>query len=148
MQLIPNLLIIPVGLIIGVLVAAPVGPVNVLCVQRAIERGFWGGIAAGLGSVLGDGLIALCAASKRWRLACVGAVLGADQSMRQRSGGAAVEGSRLSLRGRLLVRRLVRKEIRQIELHRPHVREAEQRRNVLLWNAPARAAGLARALPV
>jgi threonine/homoserine/homoserine lactone efflux protein len=62
MQLIPNLLIIPVGIIIGVLVAAPVGPVNVLCIQRAIERGFWGGIAAGLGAVLGDGLIALSAA--------------------------------------------------------------------------------------
>jgi threonine/homoserine/homoserine lactone efflux protein len=62
MQLIPNLLIIPVGIIIGILVAAPVGPVNVLCIQRAIERGFWGGIAAGLGAVLGDGLIALSAA--------------------------------------------------------------------------------------
>lgn len=62
MQLIPNPLIIPVGLIIGVLVAAPVGPVNVLCIQRAIERGFWGGVAAGIGAVLGDGLIALFAA--------------------------------------------------------------------------------------
>ncbi len=61
MDYIPNPFIIPVGLFIGVLVAAPVGPVNVLCVQRAIERGFWGGIAAGLGSMLGDGLIALSA---------------------------------------------------------------------------------------
>lgn len=61
MDFIPNPLIVPVGLIIGVLVAAPVGPVNVLCIQRAIERGFWGGIAAGLGAVLGDGLIALFA---------------------------------------------------------------------------------------
>ncbi len=61
MDLIPNPFIIPAGLIIGVLVAAPVGPVNVLCIQRAIERGFWGGIAAGLGAVIGDGLIALCA---------------------------------------------------------------------------------------
>jgi threonine/homoserine/homoserine lactone efflux protein len=60
-ELIPNPLIIPVGLIIGVLVAAPVGPVNVLCIQRAIERGFWGGLAAGLGAVIGDGLIALFA---------------------------------------------------------------------------------------
>ena len=58
----PNPLIIPVGIIIGILVAAPVGPVNVLCIQRAIERGFWGGIAAGFGAMLGDGLIALCAA--------------------------------------------------------------------------------------
>lgn len=62
MQFLPNPLIIPVGIIIGILVAAPVGPVNVLCIQRAIERGFWGGIAAGLGAMLGDGLIALCAA--------------------------------------------------------------------------------------
>lgn len=62
MQLIPNLLIIPIGAVIGILVAAPVGPVNVLCIQRAIERGFWGGVAAGIGAVLGDGLIALCAA--------------------------------------------------------------------------------------
>ena len=62
MQFIPNPLIIPVGLIIGILVAAPVGPVNVLCIQRAIERGMWGGIAAGIGAVLGDGLIALFAA--------------------------------------------------------------------------------------
>ncbi|MGI9404654.1 MAG: LysE family translocator [Hyphomicrobium sp.] len=62
MQLLPNLLIIPVGVFIGILVSAPVGPVNVLCIQRALERGFWGGIAAGLGAMLGDGLIALCAA--------------------------------------------------------------------------------------
>jgi threonine/homoserine/homoserine lactone efflux protein len=61
MQLVPNLLIIPVGILIGVLIAAPVGPVNVLCIQRAIERGFWGGLAAGLGAMLGDGLIALFA---------------------------------------------------------------------------------------
>ncbi len=61
MNYIPNPLIIPIGLIVGILIAAPVGPVNVLCIQRAIERGFWGGIAAGMGSVMGDGLIALCA---------------------------------------------------------------------------------------
>ena len=62
MHFLPNPLIIPVGIIIGILVSAPVGPVNVLCIQRAIERGFWGGIAAGLGAMLGDGLVALCAA--------------------------------------------------------------------------------------
>src|SRR5919201_1011207 len=56
-QLIPNPVVVPVGLLIGVLVSAPVGPVNVLCINRAIERGFWGGVAAGLGAVLSDGLI-------------------------------------------------------------------------------------------
>ncbi len=50
------------GLIIGVLIAAPVGPVNIVCIQRTLERGFWGGLAAGLGAVLADGLIASLAA--------------------------------------------------------------------------------------
>jgi threonine/homoserine/homoserine lactone efflux protein len=76
MDFLPNPLIIPAGIVIGILVAAPVGPVNVLCIQRAIERGFWGGIAAGLGAMLGDGLIALCAALG------VGAISGAVQDHR------------------------------------------------------------------
>jgi threonine/homoserine/homoserine lactone efflux protein len=76
MQFIPNPLIIPIGMAIGVLVAAPVGPVNVLCIQRAIERGFFGGIAAGIGAVLGDGLIALFAALG------VGAISGAIKAWR------------------------------------------------------------------
>jgi threonine/homoserine/homoserine lactone efflux protein len=76
MEYIPNPLILPVGLLVGILIAAPVGPVNVLCIQRAIERGFWGGIAAGIGSVMGDGLIALCAGLG------VGAVSGAVHTHR------------------------------------------------------------------
>lgn len=72
MQLIPHLaLIVFSGIVMGILVAAPVGPVNILCIQRAIERGFWGGVAAGMGAVLGDGLIALCASFS------VGAILDA-----------------------------------------------------------------------
>ncbi|MGD9670467.1 MAG: LysE family translocator [Hyphomicrobiaceae bacterium] len=94
MELIPNPLIIPVGLIIGVLVAAPVGPVNVLCIQRAIERGFWGGVAAGIGAVLGDGLIALFAALG------VGAISGAVKDYRtviQIVGGLALAAFGLKL---------------------------------------------------
>ena len=62
MAYIPNPFIIPIGLVVGVLLALPMGPVNVLGLQRAVQRGFFGGIAAGLGIMLGDGLIALCAA--------------------------------------------------------------------------------------
>ena len=54
--------IIIMGLIIGVLIAAPVGPVNILCIQRTLQSGFWGGVAAGLGAVLGDGILAAAAA--------------------------------------------------------------------------------------
>lgn len=94
MELIPNPLIIPVGLVIGVLVAAPVGPVNVLCIQRAVERGFFGGVAAGLGAVLGDGLIALFAALG------VGAISGAVEHHRtsiQIIGGMALVGFGIKL---------------------------------------------------
>ena len=87
MNYIPNPIIIPVGILIGILIAAPVGPVNVLCIQRAVERGFWGGIAAGIGSVMGDGLIALCAGLG------VGTVSGAIQTHRaliQGIGGLAL----------------------------------------------------------
>ena len=76
MDYFPNPILIPVGVLIGILIAAPVGPVNVLCIQRAIERGFWGGIAAGIGSVLGDGLIALFAGLG------VGTISGAVQTHR------------------------------------------------------------------
>ena len=62
MAYIPNPLIVPIGLFVGVLLALPMGPVNVLGLQRAVQRGFFGGIAAGLGIMMGDGLIALCAA--------------------------------------------------------------------------------------
>lgn len=75
--MLPNPLVLPVGFVIGILVAAPVGPVNILCIQRAISRGLWGGIAAGLGAVLGDGLVALTAALG------VGAISGAIDYHRQ-----------------------------------------------------------------
>jgi threonine/homoserine/homoserine lactone efflux protein len=59
---IPNPFIIPVGIAMGILLAMPFGPVNLLGIQRAVERGFFGGMAAGLGIMAGDGLIALGAA--------------------------------------------------------------------------------------
>ncbi|MGE0764855.1 MAG: LysE family translocator [Hyphomicrobiaceae bacterium] len=60
--LVPNPLVIPVGIVIGVLIALPIGPVNLLALQRAAERGFFGGLAAGIGVTLGDALIATIAA--------------------------------------------------------------------------------------
>ncbi len=78
--------------------AAPVGPVNVLCIQRALERGFWGGVAAGSGAVLGDALIALTASLG------VGYISGAVQTHRgwiQIVGGVALVAFGL----RLLMRR-------------------------------------------
>ena len=50
------------GIVIGLLLAAPIGPVNVLVIQRAATGGFWAGLAAGIGAVLGDGTLAAIAA--------------------------------------------------------------------------------------
>jgi threonine/homoserine/homoserine lactone efflux protein len=44
------------GLAAGLIIAAPVGPVNVLCIQRTIERGWKSGILSGLGAALADTL--------------------------------------------------------------------------------------------
>jgi threonine/homoserine/homoserine lactone efflux protein len=51
-----------VGVCMGVVVAAPIGPVNILVIQRTLSGGFWAGLAAGIGAVLGDGLLAAIAA--------------------------------------------------------------------------------------
>lgn len=94
LELIPHPLLIPVGMAVGMLIAAPVGPVNILCIQRAIERGVMGGILAGLGAVLGDGLIALLAALG------VGAISGAVNQYRdaiQLLGGLVLIGFGLKL---------------------------------------------------
>lgn len=94
MYYVPNPLIIPVGLIAGVLLAMPFGPVNLLGLQRAVERGFFGGMAAGLGIMFGDGLIALGAAMG------VKAISGAIREYRtliQIVGGLALLGAGLRL---------------------------------------------------
>ena len=50
------------GTICGVIIAAPVGPVNVLCVQRTITRGWRSGLTSGLGSALADTMYGAIAA--------------------------------------------------------------------------------------
>lgn len=44
------------GLAAGMLIAAPVGPVNMLCIRRTIERGWKSGIFSGLGAATADTL--------------------------------------------------------------------------------------------
>ena len=38
------------GLIVGVVVSAPLGPVGVLCIQRTLNKGRWYGFVTGLGA--------------------------------------------------------------------------------------------------
>lgn len=49
------------GLIIGFAIAAPVGPIGVLCIQRSLHDGFKIGLMTGLGAALADGTYGLIA---------------------------------------------------------------------------------------
>ena len=42
------------SLVIGFSIAAPVGPIGLLCVQRSLKRGFRSGLATGLGAASAD----------------------------------------------------------------------------------------------
>lgn len=47
------------GFIIGLLVSLPMGPINMLTIQRTLNRGRWHGFVTGLGAMLSDLLYAL-----------------------------------------------------------------------------------------
>lgn len=42
------------GIIIGILVSAPMGPIGMLCIQRTLNKGRWHGFITGLGAALSD----------------------------------------------------------------------------------------------
>ena len=50
------------GFLIGLAIAAPVGPIAVLCIRRTLENGGWSGLATGLGAATADGIYGLIAA--------------------------------------------------------------------------------------
>lgn len=50
------------GLVLGVMIAAPVGPIGLLCIRRTIQRGFVIGFATGLGAACADTLFGAVAA--------------------------------------------------------------------------------------
>ena len=51
------------SLLLGLAIAAPLGPIGALCINRTLERGLWAGVAGGLGTALADALYASLAAS-------------------------------------------------------------------------------------
>lgn len=50
------------GFGLGLVISAPVGPVNILCIQRTLARGFWAGVAIGAGAICADFVISAMAA--------------------------------------------------------------------------------------
>lgn len=49
------------GAVIGVIAAAPIGPVNLICIRRTLSYGPLNGFLAGLGAALGDAIFAFVA---------------------------------------------------------------------------------------
>lgn len=50
------------SVLLGLAIAAPLGPIGALCINRTLERGFVAGAAGGLGTALADGVYATLAA--------------------------------------------------------------------------------------
>ncbi len=50
------------GFVIGVAVAAPIGPINLMAIRNTLNHGFPAGVFTGTGAVLGDGTFAVFAA--------------------------------------------------------------------------------------
>jgi threonine/homoserine/homoserine lactone efflux protein len=50
------------GILLGIVIAAPVGPIGLLCIRRTLEGGVVMGFATGLGAALADGLFGAIAA--------------------------------------------------------------------------------------
>jgi threonine/homoserine/homoserine lactone efflux protein len=56
------LFLIAGGIVIGLIVAAPIGPVNLICIRRTFFYGPLNGFFAGLGAACGDGVFAIITA--------------------------------------------------------------------------------------
>lgn len=47
------------GFVIGLIVAVPIGPVNIICIRRTLAYGSVNGFVSGLGAALGDAIFAI-----------------------------------------------------------------------------------------
>src|ERR1043166_6934758 len=52
------LILIFSGIVMGLIAAVPIGPVNLICVRRTFAYGPVNGFVSGLGAALGDGVFA------------------------------------------------------------------------------------------
>jgi threonine/homoserine/homoserine lactone efflux protein len=77
------------GLVLGISIAAPVGPIGVLCIRRALTGGAWQGLASGLGAATADAAYGSVAA---FGLTLVTEVLVAQQTWLRLGGGAFLLG--------------------------------------------------------
>jgi threonine/homoserine/homoserine lactone efflux protein len=75
------------GLLIGLSIAAPVGPIGLLCIRRSLEQGRVAGLATGLGAATADAAYGCIAG---FGLTAVSGFLLAHVSLLRLGGGAAL----------------------------------------------------------
>lgn len=75
------------AMVLGITIAAPLGPVGMLCINRTLERGFAAGMAGGVGTAVADAIYAGFAALG---LAMFSAVLSAMDGPLRLFGGAFI----------------------------------------------------------
>ena len=49
------------GIIVGLLVSAPLGPIGIMCIQRTLNKGYMSGFVSGLGAAAADMIFAVIA---------------------------------------------------------------------------------------
>ena len=52
------ILLVVSGVVMGLVAAVPIGPVNLICIRRSFAFGPLNGFVSGLGAALGDGIFA------------------------------------------------------------------------------------------
>ncbi len=73
------------GILLGFSIAAPVGPIGVLCIRRTLANGRWSGLATGLGAATADAVYGAIAA---FGLTAISGFLVAQQTWLRLVGGA------------------------------------------------------------
>jgi threonine/homoserine/homoserine lactone efflux protein len=58
MNVLSHVVLIGPGILFGLIAAAPIGPVNLICIRRTLQYGSLNGFVSGLGAALGDGVFA------------------------------------------------------------------------------------------
>lgn len=77
------------GVIVGFLIAAPVGPMGILCVKRALLFGFLSGVFSGLGAATADTLFAAIAA---FGVSAIASLIESQQKLMELVGGTLLLG--------------------------------------------------------
>lgn len=80
----PDVFLLLKGLLIGLSIAAPVGPIGLLCIKRSLGHGMAAGLATGLGAATADGFYGAVAG---FGLAAISGFIAAQQTPLRLLGG-------------------------------------------------------------